>query len=62
MSSAQEHLAIADRLFKSIENGDIETVRRLYSPNVRIWHNTDGVEQTIDQNRATLGWVVANIQ
>ncbi|MGH7865857.1 MAG: nuclear transport factor 2 family protein [Candidatus Binataceae bacterium] len=62
MGSAQEHLAIADRLFRSIEQGDIEAVRRLYSPNARIWHNTDGVAQTVDQNLATLAWVVANIK
>jgi len=62
MGSAEEHLAIADRLFKSIEAGDLESVRGIYAPNARIWHNTDGVEQTVEQNLATLKWVIANIR
>ncbi len=62
MSSNEEHPAIADRWFKSIESGDIEGVRSVYSADVRIWHSTGGVEQTADQNLATLGRVVANIK
>jgi ketosteroid isomerase-like protein len=62
MGSAEEHLAIADRLFKSIEAGDLESVRGIYAPNARIWHNTDGLEQAVEQNLATLKWVIANIR
>lgn len=52
---------VAEQLFAAIENGDVGTVRDLYSPDVVIWHNTDGREQSADQNLATLMWVVENL-
>ena len=52
---------IADRLFGAIETGDVEAVRRLYEPDAVVWHNGDGVEQTVEQNLATLRWVVDNL-
>jgi ketosteroid isomerase-like protein len=52
---------IAERLFAAIESGDIEAVRGLYSPDVIIWHNTDGAEQTRDDNVRTLAWMAANL-
>ena len=55
-------LEIADRLFKAIESGNVEAVRAVYAPTIRVWHNTDGKEQTRDENLATLGWVIANIK
>ena len=54
-------LETADRLFKSIEHGNLAAVREVYAPDAKIWHNNDGVTQTVDQNLAVLGWVVANI-
>lgn len=52
---------VAEQLFAAIENGDVGTVRDLYSPDAVIWHNTDGREQSADQNLATLMWVVENL-
>ncbi|MDO8433268.1 MAG: nuclear transport factor 2 family protein [Candidatus Binatus sp.] len=61
-TNAQESLAVADRLFKSIEHGDLAAIRSsVYAPNAKIWHNNDGLTQTVEQNLAVLGWVVANI-
>jgi ketosteroid isomerase-like protein len=61
-TSAQESLEVADRLFKSIERGDVAAIRNsVYAPNAKIWHNNDGQTQTVEQNLAVLGWVVANI-
>ncbi len=53
--------AVAQRLFEAIEAGDVGAVRALYSPDAMIWHNTDGIEQTAEQNLATLAWVIANL-
>ncbi len=52
---------VAQRLFHAIEAGDIDTVRDLYAGDVRIWHNTDGIAQTRDENLRTLRWVVENL-
>jgi ketosteroid isomerase-like protein len=48
-------------LFKAIEGGDVAAIRDIYAPDVKIWHNNDGATQTVEQNLAVLGWVVANI-
>jgi ketosteroid isomerase-like protein len=52
---------LADRLFAAIEKGDVEEVRRLYHPDARIWHNYDQVAQTVEQNIATLSWMVRHL-
>jgi len=52
---------VAERLFEAIETGDVGAVRDLYSSDAVIWHNTDGIEQTAEQNLATLSWVVENL-
>ena len=54
-------LDVADRLFAAIERGDIEAVKAVYSPDVKIWHNNDGLIQTRDQNLAVLKWVIENV-
>lgn len=38
-------LELADRFFKAIEEGDVETVRSIYSPDAVIWHNFDSLDQ-----------------
>jgi uncharacterized protein len=61
-TSAQESLEVADRLFKSIERGDVAAIRNtVYAPNAKIWHNNDGKTQTVEENLAVLKWVVENI-
>ena len=54
--------AIAERFFAAIEAGDVAAVRELYAPDAAIWHNTDGVVQTPDDNARTLGWITANLR
>jgi ketosteroid isomerase-like protein len=46
--------SIATAFFDAIEHGDLGAVRALYAPEARIWHNTDGIEQTVDQNLVLL--------
>jgi len=60
-NNPEQSLEVADRLFKSIERGDIAAIREIYAPDVIIWHNNDGATQTVDANLAVVGWVVANI-
>ena len=55
------HEVIAQRLFEAIEAGDVAAVEGLYAADAVIWHNTDGIEQTVAQNLATLAWVVKNV-
>jgi ketosteroid isomerase-like protein len=55
-------LALADRFFASIEAGDIAAVRDIYAPDAEIWHNTDGLVQTPDDNARTLGWITTNLR
>ena len=54
--SPQDYLDFAGRFVAAIQDGDIEAVRALYAPDARIWHNNDGLEQTVDQNLKVLGW------
>ena len=59
--SNEAAIAAARALFGAIEKGDVEGVRRIYAPHAKIWHNTDGVEQNVEENLAVLAWVIANI-
>lgn len=49
-------LAAAERLFTVVEAGDLEALREIFTPDARIWHNTDNrsisVEQSIRSIRA----------
>ena len=57
----QDYLEFAERFLSAIQTGDAEAVRACYAPDAKIWHNTDGVEQTIDQNMRLLGWFVRTL-
>jgi ketosteroid isomerase-like protein len=50
--------AFAKAFFDAIEAGDIETVRASYAPDVAIWHNTDELETTRDENLVVLSGLV----
>jgi ketosteroid isomerase-like protein len=52
---------VAERLFSAIEAGDIDAVRSIYAPDVAIWHNHDGVVQTLDENLRTLAWMTKHL-
>ncbi len=54
-------IEVARQLFAAIEAGDIDTVRDLYTGDAGIWHNTDGITQTLDENLRTLSWVIENL-
>lgn len=52
--------ALAQQLFDAIERGDVDALRHLYHADARIWHNTDGAEQSVEQNLRVLRWLVRN--
>ena len=53
--------ALAKRFFDGLEQGNIAILREVYAPNVKIWHNTDGLEQTLEDNEATLTGFIERI-
>lgn len=53
--------AFAKRFFDAIEQGDVDTVRDSYTPDVGIWHNFDDKVQTREENVATLQGMVERI-
>jgi ketosteroid isomerase-like protein len=57
MSAANDMNLLADRLMGAIEKSDLETARSCYALDARVWHNFDGITQTIDENLKTLRWM-----
>lgn len=58
---AVERLAAA--FVTAVEQGDVDTIaERIYAPDVVIWHNTDGVEMTAEQNYRTLRWLTRTLR
>lgn len=59
--NSSDMLAFADRFLGAIETGDIDTVRACYAPDARIWHNNDGVEQSVEDNLKVLAWMARKL-
>ena len=57
----QEILDFADRFVGAIQNGDEDAVRACYAPDAKLWHNTDDIEQTVDENMKVLAWFVRTL-
>ena len=57
----QEYVDFAKRFVAAIQAGDTATVRDCYAPDAKIWHNSDGVEQTVDQNMKVLDWFIRTL-
>lgn len=57
----QETLDLAKRFFDCVEAGDIDGLVACYAPNAKIWHNTDQLEQSPDDNRKVLAGMVTRI-
>ena len=56
-----ETLAFAERFVHAIQVGDVPAVRACYAPGAKIWHNTDDVEQTVDDNVKVLEWFMRKL-
>ena len=59
---ADPHLALAERFLAAIVAGDYDTVRAIYAPDARIWHNVTGVAQTVDENVRVLKWLLRQVR
>jgi ketosteroid isomerase-like protein len=53
--------AIANRFFAAIERGDLDGVRELYAPDVRVWHNVTGRTQTREENLRLLTFFASRV-
>lgn len=56
-----EMLAFAEKFVGAIQSGDVETVRACYAPDAKLWHNTDNIEQTVDENMKLLDWFIRTL-
>ena len=59
MSTVDPEVAerLATELLAAIVATDVDALRRVYAPDVVIWHNFDQVEQTLDQNLKVMHWM-----
>ena len=56
-----ETLDFAKRFIGAIQSGDVAAVRASYAPDAKIWHNHDGIEQSVEQNLKSLAWFIRKI-
>jgi len=61
MTEIEQTRALANKLFDGIESGNVAVLREVYAPDVEIWHNTDLLVQTVDDNVRTLEGFVGRI-
>jgi len=58
----EQAMETADKLFRAIESGDVDAIRNIYTHETKIWHNNDGIAQSVEENLAVLKWVIGNIK
>ena len=51
-------LAVADRMFRAIEEGDLVALRACYAPGLRVWTNFDDRIVGVDDALRVVGWLV----
>jgi ketosteroid isomerase-like protein len=52
-----ETLALADRMFRAIEAGDLDAVRQTYDPDIVVWANFEDRSQDLERSLRVLGWL-----
>jgi ketosteroid isomerase-like protein len=57
MTGDTETLQLAERLMAALEACDVDTVRALYEPDAKIWHNFDRALQPLDEHLQSLQWM-----
>jgi ketosteroid isomerase-like protein len=50
-------LDLADRMFRAIEAGDLDTLRAIYAADFVAWSNFDDGTKDVDGTLAVLGWL-----
>ncbi len=59
--TAQDYLDFAARYIGAVQAGDMDAVLACYAPDAKLWHNTDGIEQTVEENMKLLAWMIRMI-
>ena len=57
----QDYLDFAERFVGAIQVGDVAGMRACYAPGAKIWHNSDNIEQTLDDNVKVLEWFIRTL-
>jgi ketosteroid isomerase-like protein len=57
MDNSNESLAVAERFIAALNVADVDAVRAVYSPDVRIWHNFDKKLQSAEENIESMLWL-----
>jgi ketosteroid isomerase-like protein len=57
MTTEAEMNALADRMTRAYEENDTDAVAACYTADARIWHNIDGVEQTVHDQLGATRWL-----
>jgi uncharacterized protein len=57
MDTPESIVALAKRFIAAIMAKDVDTIRQVYAPDARIWHNFDGIYQTVDDNIKGVFWI-----
>ncbi|MEP0201942.1 MAG: nuclear transport factor 2 family protein [Halioglobus sp.] len=55
--SFEDKSALVNRFMSALEQADESVIRESYADNASIWHNFDGLEQSVDDNIASLHWL-----
>ena len=54
MTDRHPYVQLLDRIIAAAQAGDPADLFNVYAPDAVIWHNHDGVEQTVEQNAKVL--------
>ncbi len=57
MTESENSLAVAKRFLQALNDCDEDTVRSIYHPQARIWHNFSDDLQSVEDNVRTLRWM-----
>jgi len=59
MKNKMTILDLARKYMAALNAGDVAAARNCLHPDAEIWHNYDGLEQSVDQNMATLEFLLS---
>ena len=59
--SDDDTLHLADRMFRAIEQGDLNALQDCYAPDIVVWANFDGKELDLAASLRLLGWLCAKL-
>lgn len=54
MNDRHPYVQLLDRIIAAAQTGDPSDLFNVYAPDAVIWHNHDGIEQTVEQNAKVL--------